>query len=192
MSFYSHHTDSELAILLKGGSEPAFDEIYGRYWKKLYNEAFRRLNDAQQCEEIVQDVFIDLWNKKSQREIENLLAYLLTTVKYQVYALYKKNKNLPYFEEPLEQMAISPLNSDASFFEKELIAVVNYWLNVQPEGRRAIFRMRYLDGMETKEIAAELNISQKTVQNQLNSSKGSLQLSILKYFFLFLLFLIRL
>ncbi len=192
MSLYSHHTDSELAILLRGGSEPAFDEIYRRYWKKLYNEAFRRLNDGELCEEVVQDVFIDLWNKKGQREIENLLAYLQTTVKYQVFALYKKHKNLPYFEEPLEHMAISPLNSDSSFFEKELIAIVNYWLNMQPEGRRAIFRMRYLEGMETKEIAAELNISQKTVQNQLTTSKGSLQLSILKFFSFLLLLLIRL
>ncbi|MCE6992464.1 RNA polymerase sigma factor [Dyadobacter sp. CY323] len=186
MSLYSQATDSELTFLLQEGREAAFDEIYKRHWKKLYNEAFRRLHDAGLCEEVVQDVFIDLWNKRAQREIENLLPYLLTTVKYQVFALYKKNKALPYFEEPLEHMAVSSLHSDSRCFEEELIAAVNSWLSLQPEGRRKIFRMRYLEGMPTKEIASELNISHKTVQNQLHSSKGSLKLSISKLFFTFL------
>lgn len=181
MHLLSHHTDSELIQLLEKGSEPAFDEIYRRYWKKVFNDAFRRLHDQQLCEEIVQDVFIDLWNSRQQREIDALLPYLLTAAKYQVFAQYKKRKHLPFFEEPLDHIAVSPYHSDSKCFEKELLDTIGLWLDTQPEARRKIFRMRYLEGMETREIADELSLSQKTVQNQLNLAKGNLRLSILKH-----------
>ncbi len=184
MRVFSQHTDSELVLLLQNDQASAFDEIYTRYWKKIYNEAFRRLSNQQQCEDIVQDVFVDLWKKRSRREIDELLPYLLSSVKYQVFALYRRNKTLPHFEEPLEHLGVSADDADAGCFEEELISVINQWLETQPESRRNIFRMRYLEGMETKEIADVMNISQKTVQNQLITAKASFRLTVFKHFLL--------
>ena len=77
-------TDSDLKAMLMRGSETAFDKIYERYWKKLFNEANKRLNDLELSEEIVQDIFIDLWVKREKKEIDNLYAYLTTAVRYQL------------------------------------------------------------------------------------------------------------
>jgi len=57
-------TDSQLADLLHEGDEGAFNEIYKRFWKKIYNESYKRLKDAELAEDVVQDVFADLWIKE--------------------------------------------------------------------------------------------------------------------------------
>lgn len=178
MNTHENATDDELAAMLTDGSEAAFDLIYERYWKKLYNEAFKRINDCSESEEIVQDVFVDLWHKRGSRQIENLRGYLLGAVRYQVFAVYHKRKNLPAFEEPLDYMAFSADNADANFLRDELLASIHQWLETQPEKRREIFRLRFLEGLSTLEIAEQLDISRKTVQNQLNTSQQSLRESI--------------
>jgi RNA polymerase sigma-70 factor (family 1) len=178
MNTHENATDDELAAMLTEGSEAAFDLIYARYWKKLYNEAFKRINDGSESEEIVQDVFVDLWHKRGSRRIENLRGYLLGAVRYQVFAVYHKRKNLPAFEEPLDYMAFSADNADANFLRDELLASIHQWLETQPEKRREIFRLRFLEGLSTLEIAEQLDISRKTVQNQLNTSQQSLRESI--------------
>ena len=65
-------TDIQLADLLHQGDENAFNEIYKRFWKKIYNESYKRLKDTELAEDIVQDVFADLWIKRYNRSIENL------------------------------------------------------------------------------------------------------------------------
>lgn len=178
MNTHENATDDELAAMLTDGSEAAFDLIYERYWKKLYNEAFKRINDCSESEEIVQDVFVDLWHKRGSRQIGNLRGYLLGAVRYQVFAVYHKRKNLPAFEEPLDYMAFSADNADSNFLRDELLTSIHQWLETQPEKRREIFRLRFLEGLSTLEIAEQLDISRKTVQNQLNTSQQSLRESI--------------
>jgi len=178
MNTHENATDDELAAMLTDGSEAAFDLIYERYWKKLYNEAFKRINDSADSEEIVQDIFIDLWNKRADRQIDNLRGYLLGAVRYQVYAVYHRRKTLPAFEEPLDYMAFSSDDADSDYLRDELLSSIRLWLETQPEKRREIFRLRFLEGLSTLEIAEQLDISRKTVQNQLNTSQQSLRESI--------------
>jgi len=189
MNTQENATDDELATMLTSGSEAAFDLIYERYWKKLYNEAFKRLNSSADSEEIVQDIFIDLWNKRSERQIDNLRGYLLGAVRYQVYAVYHRRKNLPAFEEPLDYMAFSSDDADSDYLRDELLSSIRLWLETQPEKRREIFRLRFLEGLSTLEIAEQLDISRKTVQNQLNTSQQSLRESIGRLLMLLILLL---
>lgn len=175
MVSYVSHADTVLADLICTGDVAAFDETYKRYWKKLYNEAYKRLRNAELCEEVIQDVFADLWLKRKQKEILHLFPYLLTAVRYQVFMLYKKGKAMPVFEEPLEHMAEETLQADSLFQEKELKAAIETWLTLQPEKRSVIFRMRFMQELSTREISEILGISQKTVQNQLLTATSSLR-----------------
>jgi RNA polymerase sigma-70 factor (ECF subfamily) len=172
--------DLALFNLMRMGFEPAFDEIYKRYWKKLFNEAYKRLGSIELSEEIVQDVFTDLWIKKEKKQIDNLFAYLLTAVRYQVYMQFKNRKRIPFFEQPLEHMAEASLQADSVYFEKELQESIAIWLQEQPEKRREIFKLRFMEGISTREISELLNISQKTVQNQLTTSLYKLRISLTK------------
>jgi RNA polymerase sigma factor (sigma-70 family) len=171
-------TDRELLDMLKNGDDTAFNAIFKRHWKTLYNEAYKRLKNPMQSEEIVQDVFASLWQKRTENNIDNLLPWLRTAVKYQVYMLYKQVKQLPVFEEPLEYMAIATQQADSKFYVKELLACIDMWLKTQPEKRREIFKLRHIDDYSTKEISEMLNISQKTVQNTLATALLSLKESL--------------
>lgn len=172
---YRSYADSQLVSLIQEGDRLAFDEVYERYWKRLYNDTFKRLKSIEMIEEIVQDVFSNLWSTRASRKIQNIYPYLLTAVRYQVFILYKKGKSTPVFETPLEHMALSTLQTDSLFNEKELRGCIAIWMVMQPEKRRVIFQMKYINDQSTKEISEILGISQKTVQNQLLTSFASLR-----------------
>lgn len=175
MVAYNTYTDQELTALLIGNDSHAFDEIYQRYWKRFYNEAYKRLRNPELCEELVQDVFSDLWAKRGQKPIDQLSGYLSTAVKYQVFMQYKRGNKIPVFEEALEHVAEDSLLADSMFELKELKARIEEWLMTQPEKRREIFKMRFMDELSTKEISEILGLSQKTVQNQLITATNSLR-----------------
>lgn len=169
------YSDADLISFVKADEKKAFDVIYDRYWKKLYNDTYKRLRRPEQVEEIIQDVFADLWNKRANRNIENLYGYLLTAVRYQVYMLYKKKRTAPVFEEPLEFIAMDSLQADTLLNVKELQSCIRVWMSMQPAKRNEIFRLKYMEEMSTREIGELLGLSQKTVQNQLITSFASLR-----------------
>jgi RNA polymerase sigma factor (sigma-70 family) len=184
-------TDIQLTDLLQQGDENAFNEIYKRFWRKVYNESYKRLRDAELAEDIVQDVFADLWIKRYNRNIENLGSYLVVVTRYQVFMLYKKNNKQPFFETPLEHMASSSMSADSVYEAKELKNCINEWMNMQPEKRREVFRLKFIEEKSTREISEVLNISQKTVQNQFTTSIHSLRSALSKLLLLILLFFVK-
>jgi RNA polymerase sigma factor (sigma-70 family) len=181
MDRLSELTDQQLLPLLRGGDECALRLIYRRYWKVLYNECCRRLNDPEQGEELVQDILADLWEKRAEREIINLEAYLNTAVKYAVYRQYRRKKMLPFFEEPLEHLIYDDNGADSALFLKELHLFVEKWLAAQPEKRREIFIRRYMDEQSTEQISQEMDVPQKTVQNILRNTEVALKTDISKF-----------
>jgi len=181
MDAFVTYSDEQLLIFLtEKDDERVLVEIYKRYWKHLYNQAYKRLKQPELCEEIVQDVFVDIWTNRKKRKIEKLLPYLQTSVRNQVFMAYNKGNKLPDFEEPLDHLVSVPPDADAGFFLTELTTAIHNWLALQPEKRREIFRLRFLENLSTKEIAEELDISQKTVQNQLLNAQGSLRTAVSK------------
>lgn len=85
----------------------------------------------------------------------------------------------------MEHIAFTNEDADAPYFLKDLLSGIHAWLTMQPEKRREIFRLRYIEEFSTKEIAEELNLSQKTVQNQLLIGQGSLREAVSKLLILF-------
>ena len=179
-NFKAYH-DSELVRLLLQDDKNAFDELYRRYWPILFNAAFKRLGTIDLSKDITQEVFIDLWLRRGKVQIENIQAYLLTAVRFQVLKLISLEKNNGRFIEPFENMAISSFNADGDIIDKELVNLFETWLNTLPGKRKAIFVMHYVEKLSTKEIAERLDISQKTVQNQLGNAVQGLRSSLNQY-----------
>jgi RNA polymerase sigma factor (sigma-70 family) len=175
MPFYSHYTDHQLLALLREGDQLAFSEIYDRTWAQLYKTAYKRLKDKEVCKDIVHDVFADLWNKSASKEIADLLPYLHTAVRYKIYTWLGKGNSSAHFIEPYESMAISPLNAESWFEERELQRLIILWMDTLPEKRKVIFKLKYHDDLSTRAISEQLNLSQKTVQNQLLTSFNGLR-----------------
>jgi len=180
MRLLNSYRDDELVILLTQGDEAAFSEIYERYWLKLYSESHKRLKDEDVCADVIQDVFADLWLTRESKNIECLAPYLFTAVRYRIFSLYKKEKHISAFAEPVELMAVATADPDSIFFEKEIRECIAIWLNMQPEKRKQVFNMKFSQDLSTREIGELLHVSQKTVQNQFTTSLKLLRVHLAK------------
>ncbi len=175
MEGYANFSDADLLLQLKKDAYAAFDEIYRRHWYTLYTIAYKRLGNREQCKDIVQDIFTDLWNNRQIKEIRQLTAYLHTAVRYKIYSILAKGLAGRMFTEPFEHIAGPSFNADSPLQEKEFAQLLSNWLQMLPEKRKEIFVLRYLEDKSTKEISDTLEISQKTVQNQLITATNQLR-----------------
>jgi len=98
MTPYETYQDDELLLLLKEDNDAAFTEIYRRYWDRLFVVAMHRLGDMEEVRELVQDIFCNLWKKRSSLHLDHSLhTYLSVAVKYEVLnRLARRNRQLRY------------------------------------------------------------------------------------------------
>lgn len=168
MHSYDQHTDHELISLLKGGDKPAFDQIYERYWKVAYSSAYKILEKEDICLDVVQDIFVWLWEHREKLEIHTLKSYILTAVKFKLLNVIRNTRlreevytRLPnrdfYLESDEENVEIKELRQLIFQFQEEL-----------PEQARKIFFMSRFEFFSNKEIAEKLGLKEKTVKNQIN------------------------
>ena len=179
--------DIYLFDLLKQGDEAAFSKIYKLHWAELYNAAYKRLPEKEKCQDIIQNVFADLWNRKGELDLQKPLAYMHTAVRFQVLKhLYKDRRNNS-FNTVFEEKLISPLQTDGALLEKEVGVLIELFIKALPEKRRKIFLLHYFEGLSTAKISVQLDISQKTVQNQLTTATHALKFRLTHLFLLMFL-----
>lgn len=185
MGLNSEWTEQELIQGLARGSESAFDEIYRRYWKVLLGIALSHADDETIAEEMVQEVFVRLWERRGQVNILSLPAYLAKSVKFAVF-----NNNLKARRQrSLLEAGYRPdlvQRDDAQIyarFTEEYLAGV---IDRLPQKCQVVFRYSREQGLSLPEIAGELDISVKTAEGHLTKALKILRLS-LKDFYTFLL-----
>lgn len=176
MDHYCTYTDEQLVQLLKQNDHKAFSELYERYWDKLLFLAGKKLNDLYEAEHIVQDLFLDLWNRRGELEIQQSIGgYLVVAVKYRIInAQARRHKQTAKFTEDL---AFKPQhdNSTESWLSfRELQNSLHHQLARLPEKCALAFSLRD-DGLSYKQIAAEMNISEKTVEMHISRAFKALR-----------------
>lgn len=87
---YSDYSDEKLVWLFHNEDNQGFAEIYNRYWKKLVGMAIYKTNDRNTAEEIVQELFVNLWERRATLLIQNLENYLFVALRYLIIAHLKK------------------------------------------------------------------------------------------------------
>ena len=169
---YEKLTDFELTVLLKQGDAKAFDEVYHRYSKVLYGIAYNRLRNLSQSEDIVHDVLVSLWKNREFAEIENLKAYLATATKYMIFHEIKRIKKLPVAGDELASTDHVADHEDLEdrLHYKNLLEVARQEVERLPGKCRLIFKYSRYENLTAKEIAEKLDLSQSTVENQINKA----------------------
>jgi RNA polymerase sigma factor (sigma-70 family) len=180
-------TDKELYDLLKLGDKDAYTIIYKKYWQSLFNSAYKRLKNKEQCQDILQVVLSDLWRRRDEVSIADLSAYLHTAVRFQVFKQISRKPALSPLLDEFEILLISPVHTDDALIETEILKLIRLWVEALPSKRRAIFLMYAEEELSTRQIAEKLGISQKTVQNQLNTALVNLRLKLSKVLFISLI-----
>ena len=162
--------DQDLLQLLVNGNHEAFSAIYKKYWRRIFVAAYDRLQDVKQSQDIVQDIFVRLWERRAELEIGNLNAYLYPSVRYSVFKTVSTEKVKGSFFAAVRHLSLEASPADHDILTAELQKAYRVLIDKMPPQRRKIFQMRYEENLKTREIAERLNISQKTVQNQLLTS----------------------
>ena len=150
-------------MLLKEENRAAFNELYFRYWEKMYRSAFNVVLDDAATKDIIQDIFLSLWRKRHTQQIKNLSPYLFQSVKFRVAKYLKKNRLTQYHEDELAH--ISPTNvTEEEINFKELNGRLHLAINQLPVKRKEVFWLSRFEQLSNKEIAEKLNLSPRTVE----------------------------
>jgi RNA polymerase sigma-70 factor (family 1) len=179
---YQLLTDEILVKRLKADDEVAFKEIYTRYWKHLFKDAYYRCNSKEAAKEIIQNLFLYIWEKRQSLAIANLSGYLQTAV---------KNRVINYIETILvqkkhQQYVVNNTTAQSAETEKtvhynELYLAFQKAVEALPAKTRDVFTMSRFEQLSIKEIAHRLNISEKTVEYHITSSLKVLRVSLKDY-----------
>lgn len=169
-----HLYDSDLELLseFKMGSPTAFKVIYERYWQLLYVAACKVLKDEDEAEDVVQEVFISLLNKRASLELSGALSsYLFTSVRYKVFDFISRKKVRLNYEESINQYVMQGnCSTDHALIEKEINATMEKEIQNLPKKMKEVFELSRKGELSHKEIAIALNISDKTVKKQINNA----------------------
>jgi RNA polymerase sigma-70 factor (family 1) len=159
--------DSHLLDLVRENDRKAFTELYERYWDRLYAAAWHHLKNAAAAEEVVQDVFVTIWQKRHSLEIAELSKYLSAMVRYGVYRYLGREQQR---RELHDNAAVAPITAGDTLEHKLLLEMVDKLSGDLPEKCRIVFRATKLYDQSLGDVARELNISQKTAEAHLTKA----------------------
>ncbi|PUZ27214.1 RNA polymerase sigma-70 factor, ECF subfamily [Chitinophaga costaii] len=168
--FLEQQSDHFLLHLVKHDNERAFIVIYDRYKEIIFNAVFSILKEKSAALDVLQDIFCWLWEHRKDIEIDSLKHYLLAAGRFKALNNIKKTKAYIDYallqENTWENLNTSYESPEKVLLNKELLAFMNDAINVLPPKCRRIFLLRRMYGFSVKQIADELQLSIKTVENQ--------------------------
>jgi len=156
----------------QGISEKVFEEVYKTYFKALHAYAFSILDDTEQAEEMVQQVFLKLWERKDRIEIHSSMqAYLYRSVFNESMNFLKHEKvkqaHVSFVKHTTTE---SGNNHQRTIDSRELESNIRRAMNQLPEQCRTIFQMSRFEELKYREIADKLQLSVKTIENQMGKA----------------------
>lgn len=181
---YDNLSDLELVQLLKSSDEAAFNEIYRRFGPLLYVYTCRVTREENEAKDIVQEVFIYLWDKRTKlAQIDSLSGWLYQAVRYRFFDSLDRRKVRTDHQESLQQFLDQGVYSPDEYVrEKELAQLVEKGIAALPSKMQEIFFLSRKEELSHKEIASRLNISEKTVKNQVHNALRILKTRISIFF----------
>lgn len=177
MTRYQQQTDADLIMSLREGNGDAFAEIYNRYWKQLLAIAYHHCRDKVMAEEIVQEVFIGLWNRRNELYIDNVNAYLATAVRLSVFKQYVRQKRRDEIKEQAAGPSISTWDEE-KIYTRFLQQHINGIVEVLPEKCRLVFKLSRDEGLSIPEVAQRMGIAEKTAEAHLTKALKVLKLKL--------------
>lgn len=180
MTEFHSQTDEQLIALLQTNSDLAIDWIFRRYYPMCKKAALRVLKDEHLAEDITQDVFLELWKKREQRQINIALkAYLRRSVMNRCLNHIRDQKMaFDDNEDKLPEWPSTNPNALNDLETGELEQTLQKAIDGLPERCRIVFNLSRFEEMKYQEIADQLHISIKTVENQISKALRMIRLAI--------------
>ncbi|MCF0041972.1 RNA polymerase sigma factor [Dyadobacter fanqingshengii] len=168
--------NEHLIEALQEGSENAFTVIYQRYWYKMFLVAYRKLQDKEAAEEIIQDIFLRLWKERITAKINNLDHYLFAAVRYEVINHIRSNVTKgTYAGNAMDFDSLSECNTENQIALKELLSQIEEGLHILPGKSGEIFRLYKLEHWPISRIAKHFDLSEKAIEYHLTKATKSVR-----------------
>lgn len=188
-----HHSDEELLKLIRASDKAAYEEIFHRYWYRLYRMVFKSTGEHEEAEEIVQELFLKLWKRREELKVVNLSHYLLGSVRKQLIDnIRSKIVHQKYWDHYRAFIPTSANETDSAVAFDELNAEIQQAIKQLPEKSQQVFRLNRLEGRSISEIAQFLKLSERAIEYHLTQSLKQLRahlkdyiISLLLWVFLF-------
>jgi len=159
---------------IKSGNVQSLSLLYRQHWSQVFNVAYGLLKSREEAEEVVQDVFLKLWNYRENIRQDSQIEGLLFTIAKRETLNRLRTKASRYVFEEIEEGQSSAYVTDNQISDSELMDISQNTINSLPDKRRQIVNMRWHKGLTNKEIARELGVSIKFVEKQIALARQSL------------------
>ncbi|WP_316815623.1 RNA polymerase sigma factor [Pedobacter nyackensis] len=161
--------ERDLLIRLKQGDDEAFQEIYHLHSARLYNNLLRLVKSEDMAMDLLQDLYVKLWNSRASIDIDKSIgAYLFSIAKNLAIDFFRRAARELNLQNHLVAVGTELYNHvDEVFFHKETAAILNVAIDNLPPQQRKIFNLCKMEGRSYEEAAEILGISAATVGNQL-------------------------
>ncbi|MBB5286210.1 RNA polymerase sigma-70 factor (ECF subfamily) [Rhabdobacter roseus] len=176
-------SDTEIVSAIRQGHEPSFEQMFRTYYERLCHYAHSLLKDQDDAEEMVQTVFLNLWEKREELEITlSLKAYLYRAVhnhclnRLKHYKVREAHREYTVYYQPV---GYEPVADALNGYELE--ERIEQAVSRLPEQCQLVFRMSRFEELKYQEIADRLRISVKTVENQIGKALRVLRSELADY-----------
>ena len=173
-------TEKELIILLKEGDEKAFTTLYRRYWSKVYNFSRLYLSSILEIEEVVQEVFVKVWESRSLlREDDNFKGFLFVITRNLVFNQFRRSFNENAYKLTVLSSIMPYYNLEEELTAADLQEFIEKMVKELPPRQQEVFNLSRNAHLTYKEISIHLNISEKTVERHINEALKFLKKNIM-------------
>ena len=186
---YSKLNDQELIEQLRSDNELVFRFIYDRFWERMFFVALKKIHDIHDAEEIIQDIFSNLWKRRETVQIKiSLESYLAGAVKFEVYKRRAFRAKREFMSDDLEVIAEKVIPHERNLFDTRMLEEeLTNTINSLPPRCQLVFKMSRKDGLSNKEIAEKLEISEKAVEKHITTSLKVIKSHFGRFFYILIL-----
>ena len=183
--------EQQVITSLREGQDTAFEMLFKSYYEPLCNYAYSFLNDREEAEEVVQSAFITVWDKRQSLEIQtSVKSYLYRMVRNGCLNVIKHVKvKAAHLRHEMAGGEPSYEGASQGVISSELEQKIYEAMKALPEQCRLVFQLSRFEELKYQEIADQLNISVKTVENQMGKALKIMRTQLKDYLPLFLIFM---
>ncbi|MCI9843577.1 RNA polymerase sigma factor [Flavobacterium pectinovorum] len=188
MSVNSSFDQNKHIFDLSKGSELAFTILYDKYKNVVYSTALKITKSTILAEEVVQDVFLKIWQKKENLiDIENFENYLFISGRNHIFNMIKKIARETALRNKIGYDDFSYTTADTSLEDEQYNRILNQIIEQLPPQQQKVFRMARIEGYTHQEIAEQLQISTFTIKRHMNEALKFIKFQLSRHIDLILL-----
>ena len=190
MKDFTLYSDEELMREIKADNMFAFDVLYKKYSKKLYNFGYSILKSQEEAENLIQDVYLNLWENRYQVEKDSSIKYYLFTIAYNsaISIIRKKARESEFIEylKYLQEINEEPVNMELEY--NELTNKLDEIVQALPQRQKEVYLLHRVESLKYNEISERLHISVNTIENHMSRALKTIREKLGNYSLIAILF----